>query len=118
MSISISPEVAALLGALIGSIPTLIAAHMNNRVRAREQMREVAVRAAIEGWRFNAEHGAAPYVLPLEHSIFHAAKMSELAFSDEKITPEQLSERLKEISALVDALATHAASVSVKARRQ
>jgi len=116
MSISISPEVAALLGALIGSIPTLIAAQMNNRVRAREQMREIAVRAAIEGWRFNAEHGAAPYFLPLEHSIFHAAKMSEIAFSDEKITPEQLSERLKEISALVDALTTHAASVGVKAR--
>lgn len=118
MSISISPEVAALLGALIGSLPSLIARYMEGRVRAKEQMRELAVRAAIEGWKVRATLPGVTAVPPLEHAILHAAKMSELAFSDEKLTPEQVADRLKEVGALMDALAEHAQAVRRHARGQ
>jgi type II secretory pathway pseudopilin PulG len=103
MSISIPPEIAALLGAAVGAIPSLIAAKLNARAREREQVREIAIRAAIENWRLTAEHARA--VLPLEHYIIHAAKMTDLAFADEKLTPSQIADRLKEIDALMDALA-------------
>lgn len=116
MSISISPEIAALLGALIGSLPSLIARYMEGRVRAKEQMRELAVRAAIEGWKVRATLPGVTAVPPLEHAILHAAKMSELAFSDKKLTPSQIADRLKDIGALMDALTEHAYSARRGAR--
>lgn len=114
MSISISPEVAALLGALIGALPSLVAKYMEIRVRAREQMRELAVRSAIESWKFTAEHSRV--VAPIEHSIFHAAKMAEIAFSDEKLTPKELADRLEAISKLMDALSEHSQAIRAKAQ--
>ncbi len=78
-------------------------------------MREIAVRSAIESWKFIAEHSKATTLLPLDHSILHAAKMAEIAFSDEKLTPEQLAYRLKEVSALMDTLAEHAKTVGRRA---
>lgn len=115
MSISISPEIAALLGALIGSVPPLVISYNERRIRARAQIRELAVRAAIEGWKIRASVPSGTPIAPLEHAIVHAAQMSELAFSDEKLTPEQVTHRLKEISALMDALSSHSHAMRMKA---
>lgn len=110
MSISISPEVAALLGAAIGALPSLFVTYIKQRSSERQHIREIATRSAIENWRFVAQNseGAAP---PLDHWILHAAKMTEVAFSDEKLTPEQLASRLEEIKALMDTLTEHAQAV-------
>ena len=106
MSISISPEVAALLGAAVGALPSLVVAYMNNRVREREHIREIAIRTAIETWKLTAEHNAK--ILPLEHYVIHAAQMADLAFSGKKLTPGQIADRLEEIDALLHALARKA----------
>ncbi len=70
------------------------------------------VKAAIENWKFVAEHSSSKAIMPMEHYIIHTAKMCEFAFADTPITPESTKVQLAEIEAIMTVLTEHAHSKS------
>ncbi|HMV16308.1 MAG TPA: hypothetical protein PLD21_09410 [Rhodocyclaceae bacterium] len=117
---SLSPEelavVGTLGGALIGALPQFVSSLLNRRTEEKRQFRELAVRSAIESWKFIAEHSGGAGVMPLEHYIMHTALMCEFTFSGEKVTAEAASEKLREIDSVMQVLFSHAKSVTAKPR--
>jgi hypothetical protein len=82
-----------LLGALIGSMSTLLVTYINKKAEARRNARELAVKWGIESWRtaFDAASKAkgGGFMPPIEDYVLHALIMSDVilepgAWSEEK----------------------------------
>lgn len=82
-----------LLGALIGSMSTLLVTYINKRAEARRNTRELAVKWGIESWRTAFDAAAkvkgGGLMPPIEDYVLHALIMSEAilkpgAWSEEK----------------------------------
>lgn len=113
---TLTPEeliaIVGLGGVAIGALPSLIISFINRRAEDRHHFSELVFKAAIESWKFIGEKSTVQYILPLEHYIIHTAKMCEFALSGEKVTPETIVLRLKEVDAVMKVLAEHAYSIS------
>jgi hypothetical protein len=118
---SLSPEelvvVGTLGGAIVGALPSFVSSILNRKVDEKKHFTEMVVKAATENWKFVAEKSASRAILPLEHYIIHTAKMCEFAFSGATVIPESTAKCLKEIEAVMNVLANHAASVSPSKNR-
>lgn len=104
------PTISALIGAAIGAIAgvagTIITTIIVKRSDERQQIRDLAVRTALENWKLlsaeaakQAEHGFHVTMQPLDVFIIHASKL--LAVCAEKdLTPERAESLMREVYAV------------------
>lgn len=104
-------------GALIGGLFSFITAFFSKRSEERQHFRELVVNTAASHWRNVAEISSSQRMPPLTDYIVHTVKMCDLALSN-KLTAENVKEKLEEISTLMDILTEHANSVSVVEKNQ
>jgi hypothetical protein len=74
----------------------------------------LAVRIAIESWTqrlaiINKDGGS---ISPIEHSMIHAIRMCDLAFSSHEISPEEFKARLDKIATQMKILYEHMETLS------
>ncbi|MEI7842857.1 MAG: hypothetical protein WCI39_07480 [Gallionellaceae bacterium] len=106
--------IASLGGAIVGALPGLLISFFNQRAEAKRQFNELVVKAAVKNWKMQIEHGSATKILPLEYFIVHTSMMSQIALSQQPITPAAMEAHLKKISSVIDVLVRHATATSAK----
>ncbi len=102
----------AIFSALAGAMPGLISGFFARKADDKKHLRELVMKTTAENWRFIAENSNA--ILPFEHYMIHTAMMCDLAFSSDEITKETTDAHLIKVDAVMEALRTHALSVSPK----
>jgi len=108
---AITPEISALLGALIGIAPGIITPLLTRKSDERKQIRELAVRSAIEAWKTRIEHAQPNTALmPLEVYITHTTMMCDFALSGSKIDPESMQKHLNDVQSVMDVMIEHAST--------
>lgn len=118
---NISPELAALIGtiigALIGSTSTLLVTWITKRSEERKHFRELIMTSALEHWKQQIDIGLkSPFptrVNPLYTFIIHMLKFSELAWGKD-LSPENIGKILAEVDAVTEAAVKHAERVTAR----
>ncbi|MGI8437323.1 MAG: hypothetical protein ACR2NX_10530 [Chthoniobacterales bacterium] len=70
----------------------------------RRHLRELCLQTAVENWKVLAqaarEHGQADF-LPLDVSILHMIKFSEVLLDAKNLTPDQITAKMREVGDVV-----------------
>lgn len=96
-------------GAAIGALGAFGTTWLTKRIEDRKNLREFAVKAAIESW--NLHKTTSKNIYPIDHFIIHSVLMLELA-TEKNLDPTTLRPRLERINAIVSALVDHAKTVN------
>jgi hypothetical protein len=120
----IKPEMLAVLGtlvgALIGSLSTLLITWLNKKSDERKHLRELVVNAAIESWKQHVSAAVAKNIsvaiMPLDTYIIHMIKFSELIL-DKEINASNIEKKLAEITEVVNKAEEYKRRISLKPER-
>ena len=109
---SVPPEVVAVLGTIGGGVIVGLfgvwVARIQAKAASQRHFRELVLKAATDNWKARLDLVGIETLMPLEHFIIHAARVCDVALDCEKLTPEQVCQRLDEIGTLVEAMSEHA----------
>ena len=103
--IAVVAGLSAVLGALIGTVGTLVATWISKRSEERRHSHEQVMRAAVEYWIKNHEMalkhagGKTIAIIPLESYVVHIAAMTAL-LNEKKLTPERAAQIIRETHAI------------------
>ena len=106
--------IAAIVGAGVGGLVTLIGQCLTQRSKERMQFRQIVMQAAIKNWRVSNEE-ASKYIeaghkvtrYPLDTFILHMMKLTEL-LNQRNVTPELVKAKLEEVKAVTAIAVEHA----------
>jgi hypothetical protein len=109
MSLFLTILLSAATGSIITAVSSICSAYVQRRADERRQIRELAVRVAVENWRFSYDAAkAAPVVgqkiAPLGVFLIHAMCLVR-ALDGSVRTPEEVSRLMREGSRFADAAA-------------
>lgn len=107
------PTISALIGATIGAIAgvagTIVTTIISKRSDERQQIRDLAVRTALENWKNNdseakrqADAGFNVTMQPLDGYIVHASKLLAIC-AEKNLTPERAGVLMREVYAVGNA---------------
>lgn len=91
--------VSVLLGALLGILGTLAVTWVSKRFEDRRHLRELAITAALENYKFKREDVEGGLMPPLDDYIIHMLCVAEV-ISKRKLKPENLSQVLGAIRSI------------------
>ena len=108
---TISPSLAALLGAIAGVVITSIFNLINTRIvknsEERKHLKQLVVTTALENWKQQLELAKAgspnKIIRPLDDYIIHMVALSEMLL-EKPINKAVITERLNEFQEFVDAV--------------
>jgi hypothetical protein len=104
------PTISALIGAAIGAIAgvagTIVTTIISKRSDERQQIRDLAVRTALENWKNiaseaqrQADAGFNVTMQPLDGYIVHASKLLAIC-AEKNLTPERAESLMREVYAV------------------
>ena len=107
------PTISALIGATIGAIAgvagTIVTTIISKRSDERQQIRDLAVRTALENWKNidseakrQADAGFNVTMQPLDGYIVHASKLLAIC-AEKNLTPERAEVLMREVYAVGNA---------------
>jgi hypothetical protein len=96
--------IAAAIGALSSGATAIIILLINKRSEERRQMRDLAMKAAVDNWRYVCEAAEKAGVerYPLEVFIVHMLKLSEVLLSSSNLNADNLTAKLQEVERVTD----------------
>lgn len=90
-------------GALLGSFSTYMITRLNKKSEEKRQLREIAIKAAIEKFNYEKESaykevakGRSVILMPLDDTIIKMTKLMELTL-DGDVSPDNIESKLAEI---------------------
>lgn len=104
------PMIAAFGGAAISGVMAFALNWQNRRSDEKKHLREMMVNAALENWKKTCDlgteiarkEGKKVDLAPLDSYLIHMFKFSEVLL-DKKITKENIGDKIKEITEVVEA---------------
>ena len=104
------PVIAALGGAVVVGAAGLINNLINQKAEEQKHVRSLIFNAAIENWKMQWEWGKLkreddldPFLLPLDASLLHMSKLSNMLFT-QNINADNLEDHIRDMSKFSDLL--------------
>lgn len=104
---AVIPAAAAILGAAVGVLGTIIVTNINKKSEERKHIRSLAINAGIENFKGAVEvsriHKGTTLIPPLDSFILNMKLMADILLEDD-LTPDCLREKLRERNEMVNTM--------------